>query len=93
MHFTISHLAENRGKAEAVRHGVLQAFAAGADYIGWWDADCATPLEAIPQFIAVLDAKPAIALVCGVRLRLWATPFSGGLAGSGAAGSSPGPQR
>jgi dolichyl-phosphate beta-glucosyltransferase len=68
--FAICRLPENRGKAEAVRQGVVRAFAAHPDYIGYWDADLATPLETIPAFLHVLDTKPIIELVCGVRLRL-----------------------
>jgi glycosyltransferase involved in cell wall biosynthesis len=68
--YVICDLPRNVGKAEAVRAGILLAFAAGSDYIGYWDADLATPLEAIPTFCALLDAKPNIEMVCGARVRL-----------------------
>ncbi|PRX46303.1 glycosyltransferase [Salegentibacter salegens] len=45
---TIVNLSRNRGKGEAVRQGFLDAEATGKfDYIGYFDADLATPLEEI----------------------------------------------
>lgn len=63
-------LVRNQGKAEAVRQGMLQAFADGPDYVGFWDADLATPLEAIPAFCDVLNRHAEVNLVLGVRLPL-----------------------
>jgi glycosyltransferase involved in cell wall biosynthesis len=60
----------NAGKAEAVRRGMLAAMSLGADLAGYWDADLATPLEAIPQFVAVFDAHPETELVLGARVAL-----------------------
>lgn len=68
--FEILNLPQNCGKAEAVRRGVLQAATMQPDCIGFWDADLATPLEAIPQFIAALDRRPEVSLALGVRLPL-----------------------
>jgi dolichyl-phosphate beta-glucosyltransferase len=63
-------LPRNRGKAEAIRHGVLTAHARGAALIGYWDADLATPLEELPRFIDRLDRQPEILLVMGARVGL-----------------------
>jgi len=63
-------LPENRGKAEAVRQGILHALARAPDYVGYWDADLATPLDAIPSFAHVLDERPEIDLVMGARIAL-----------------------
>jgi glycosyltransferase involved in cell wall biosynthesis len=63
-------LPRNRGKAEAVRQGCLAAFARGAALVGYWDADLATPLEAIPEFLRVLQDRPEVELVCGARVPL-----------------------
>jgi glycosyltransferase involved in cell wall biosynthesis len=68
--FAIHDLPRNVGKAEAVRAGTLRAFDAGSDYVGYWDADLATPLEAIPTFCDLLDARPDLMIVFGARVRL-----------------------
>lgn len=63
-------LTPNRGKAEAVRQGILHALERDADYVGYWDADLATPLEDIPAFVSVLNRRPEIDIVVGSRLPL-----------------------
>jgi dolichyl-phosphate beta-glucosyltransferase len=68
--FSVHELPTNVGKAEAVRAGVLAAFAARPDYIGYWDADLATPLAAIPAFCEILEARPDLLMVFGARVRL-----------------------
>jgi glycosyltransferase involved in cell wall biosynthesis len=68
--YAICDLPRNVGKAEAVRTGVLRALAARPDYIGYWDADLATPLETIPTFCKLLDARPDLEMVFGARVRL-----------------------
>lgn len=49
-------LPRNVGKAEAIRQGVLHAKASGllddAAWVGYWDADLATPFSEIEGFIA-----------------------------------------
>jgi glycosyltransferase involved in cell wall biosynthesis len=68
--FSFLRLERNGGKAEAVRQGMLRALQSTPDYIGFWDADLATPLADIEPFCRVLDAKPNIELVIGTRMRL-----------------------
>lgn len=60
----------NQGKAEAVRMGLNFALDQNAEYIGYWDADLATPLDAIPEFMGVLAAGPDLDMVFGSRVKL-----------------------
>jgi dolichyl-phosphate beta-glucosyltransferase len=60
----------NQGKAEAVRAGLIQAGRSGADYIGYFDADLATPLAAIGEFVEILERNPRIDIVLGARVGL-----------------------
>ncbi len=60
----------NAGKAEAVRVGMLHAFGTGVAYSGYFDADLATPLDSIDEFIATLDRHAGIDVVIGSRLLL-----------------------
>ena len=68
--FAVCDLPKNTGKGEAVRQGVLRAFESGPDYVGYWDADLATPLDAILNFSSVLDSRPDIEMVFGARVCL-----------------------
>ena len=62
--------ATNRGKAEAVRAGILAGLAQRAALVGFFDADLATPLTAIDDFLAVLRDRPAVEFVLGSRVML-----------------------
>lgn len=68
--FRYCDLPRNVGKAEAVRIGVLSALDSGPDYVGYWDADLATPLAVISAFCELLDAQPRLEMVFGARVRL-----------------------
>jgi len=59
----------NVGKAEAVRQGFLKAIDLNFRYIGYWDADLATPLNAIDELCALLESKGVIAAI-GSRVKL-----------------------
>ena len=68
---TVLDLQPNRGKGEAVRLGMLHVLASSpASYVGFWDADLATPLDALPEFVDVLERDPEIDMVFGSRIRL-----------------------
>lgn len=62
-------LDANRGKAEAVRRGFLEALSAGYGFVGYWDADLSTPLDAIPHFKEHFS-DPRVFMVMGSRVKL-----------------------
>ena len=66
---TVRH-SPRRGKAEAVRAGVLAGLAQRAALVGYFDADLSTPLRAIDDFLAVLRDRPAVEFVLGSRVML-----------------------
>jgi dolichyl-phosphate beta-glucosyltransferase len=66
---TVISLSRNSGKAEAVRAGLLEALAAGADVVGYLDADLSTPPEELLRMLDVLERGGA-RVVLGSRVRL-----------------------
>jgi glycosyltransferase involved in cell wall biosynthesis len=69
-HIEVLDKQPNGGKAEAVRFGMLAAMDSGVSYVGFWDADLATPLDAIPEFLALLESNLQLQMVFGSRVRL-----------------------
>ena len=66
-HLHVLDIQPNGGKAEAVRKAML--YAANdlqPDYIAFWDADLATPLNEIPRFVEWMDK--GYDMVTGLRL-------------------------
>ena len=68
--FSVLALDRNRGKAEAVRRGIVAAIDRHPDLVGFWDADLATPLSQIPPFLDVFATRPEIEMVFAARVRL-----------------------
>jgi glycosyltransferase involved in cell wall biosynthesis len=65
---SVLRLPENRGKGEAVRAGLLFALEARPAFLGYFDADLATPLDAAFDMVRVLEREPDLLLVLGSRL-------------------------
>jgi dolichyl-phosphate beta-glucosyltransferase len=59
-----------RGKAEAVRTGILAGIERRAGLVGFLDADLSTPLRAIDDFLAVFRGRPAVEFALGSRVML-----------------------
>lgn len=68
--FETLKLPVNLGKAEAVRQGMLQAFKKTTAYAAYWDADLATPLEVLPDFLKTMEDRASIDILLGSRLKL-----------------------
>ena len=68
-------LSFNQGKAEAVRQGIKTLLKTHKfQFVGYWDADLATPLSTIPEFIGKFQSSRSLVAVCGSRiLRLGAS--------------------
>ncbi len=66
----VLRLPANRGKAEAVRQGLLHAMRPAPTYVGFWDADLATPLTALGDFVDLFRSRPDCEWVIGSRVRL-----------------------
>jgi dolichyl-phosphate beta-glucosyltransferase len=60
----------NKGKAEAVRQGVLAALGEGAPIVGYWDADLSTPLAELPALADTLAEWPGVEIALGSRVQL-----------------------
>jgi dolichyl-phosphate beta-glucosyltransferase len=62
-------LSRNRGKAEAVRQGLLAALDAGAEMVGYADSDFATPPEELHRMAGHLSRAPGPVIgVLGCRV-------------------------
>jgi glycosyltransferase involved in cell wall biosynthesis len=70
----VLHLERNVGKGEAVRRGLSRALESGAAAVGFLDADLAAPLASIGALARELEARGAVQLVIGSRVKLlgWA---------------------
>lgn len=61
-------LEVNSGKGEAVRRGMLHALSGDAAFIGYWDADLATPLEAVVPMLEEFEHRSQCRILTGCRL-------------------------
>ena len=67
--FDVLALEHNVGKAEAVRQGILAAAARKPSYVGYWDADLATPCAEIATMRGRLEEDDRRWAVMGSRIR------------------------
>jgi dolichyl-phosphate beta-glucosyltransferase len=65
----IVRLAENRGKAEAVRQGLQRGLESGARIVGYADADLSTPFSDLARLLDVTEGGTA-SVVLGSRVAL-----------------------
>jgi dolichyl-phosphate beta-glucosyltransferase len=62
-------LPQNSGKAEAVRQGIVAAMKTSVEFVGFWDADLATPLSEIAKFSSLLVNDQQKMMICGSRIK------------------------
>lgn len=67
----ILDLKQNVGKAEAVRQGMLMAKNENHHYLGYFDADLATPLEEIARLVEYTKRNVVPYIVMGSRVKLF----------------------
>ena len=66
----VQRLDRNVGKAEAVRRGLLAAIEAGAELVGYLDADLATSPEDFMRLARAATDNPELVVVLGSRVGL-----------------------
>ena len=63
------NLPKNKGKAEVFRHGINTMLKTSEyQFVGYWDADLATPLTEIQVFIQKFKSNNELKAVCGSRV-------------------------
>ena len=67
---SVLDLESNQGKAEAIRKGMLSKAESTYDYLGFFDADLATPLEEVHSLIHAINTNKKPYLVMGARVKL-----------------------
>jgi dolichyl-phosphate beta-glucosyltransferase len=64
----VETLSSNVGKGEAVRHGLAISVSRGAEIVGYFDADLATPISELIRLIDEIDQNSAFNGVFGSRI-------------------------
>ena len=60
----------NKGKAESVRLGVIESYKMNPDYVGFLDADLATPIEEIDNLLKIIKKDKTKEVVFASRIQL-----------------------
>lgn len=68
--YSLLEMEENRGKAEAVRRGILKIMSDTPRYFGYWDADLSTPLDEICRFARKLEQRSERRMIFGSRVNM-----------------------
>jgi dolichyl-phosphate beta-glucosyltransferase len=66
----VMSLDQNRGKAEAVRRGMQEALARGAEIVGYLDADLATPPREARRLVELMLGSPGMQVLLASRVSL-----------------------
>jgi dolichyl-phosphate beta-glucosyltransferase len=67
---TIHAMHSNRGKAEAVRQGLLAAIDLLPDWVGYCDADMSTPVCEVLRLNEIATTSPGLSVVLGSRINM-----------------------
>ena len=67
---SVLKLEGNCGKGEAVRRGLLAASQRGHRWVGYIDADLATPVSEVVRLIGVAEDRPDVDVIIGARVAL-----------------------
>jgi len=65
---SIIHLSENKGKGEAVRHGMIEVLKHPYDFIAYYDADLATSTSEMVRLYEIANKKKIDAII-GSRIK------------------------
>lgn len=65
----VIHLKNNSGKGEAIRQGMLSNCGKAFTFLGFWDADLATPLSEIDYLLSQAIKVPSCEIIMGSRLK------------------------
>ncbi|MEL1255302.1 glycosyltransferase [Flavobacterium sp. DGU38] len=63
-------IKKNLGKAEAIRTGVLNDISIDYEYVGYLDADLATPMIEMKRLFTFISNRESIVMVMGSRIKL-----------------------
>jgi dolichyl-phosphate beta-glucosyltransferase len=66
----VLRLPGNVGKAEAIRQGLLRGLDEGAETLGYFDADLATPPAELLRMLELLEKREDLSFVLGSRVAL-----------------------